>query len=93
MYFFHFENLASYPTPVTVGDLPPGLVNVDEFHAEAFEDIRIGPWRPGHIARYAPAGAPGLEAWDGESLRSLDLHSKTLLCALRDRLGTSDFAE
>ena len=61
------------------------------FHAETFQDSRIDQWRPGHIDRYAPASAPGLDAWDGDSLRSLDLHSKTVLCELLDRLGTSDF--
>ena len=37
---------------------------------------------------YAPAGAPGLDAWD---LRSLYLQSKIPLCELLDRLGTHDF--
>ena len=46
---------------------------------------------PGHINRYAPDCAPGHDAWDGDSLRSLDFQSKTLLCELLDRLGTSDF--
>ena len=69
-----------------------GLVGVDDFHAEkTFQDSRIGPWRPGHIDRYAPAGAPGLDAWDGDSLHSMNLQSKTLLCELLDRLDTSDF--
>ena len=62
---FHSVNLVPCPAPVTVGDLPPGLVSVDDFHAETFQDSRIGPWRPGHIDRYAPDGAPGLDAWDG----------------------------
>ena len=66
------------------------MVSVDDFHAETFQDSRIGPWRPGHIDRYVPAGAPGLDAWDGGSLRSLDLQSKILLCELLDRLGNSD---
>ena len=83
----------SCPAPVTVGVLPPGLVSVDDFHAETFQDSRIGLWRPGHIDRHAPAGAPGLDAWDGEPLRSLDLQSKTLLCELLDRLETSDFSK
>ena len=88
--FFHSVNLVPSPAPVSVGDLPPGLVSVDDFHAETFQDSRIGPWRPGHIDRYAPAGAPGLDAWDGDSLRSLDLQSKTLLCEFLDRLDTFD---
>ena len=88
---FQSVNLVPCPAPVTVGDLPPGLVSVDDFHAETFQDSRIGPWRPCHIDRYAPAGAPGLDAWDGNSLRSLDLQSKALHCELLDRLGTSDF--
>ena len=87
---FHSVNLVRCPAPVTVGDLPPGLVSVDDFRAEAFHDSRIGPWRPGHIDRYAPAGAPGLDAWDGDSLRALDFQSKILLCELLDRLRTSD---
>ena len=77
---FHSVNLVPCPAPVTVADLPLGLVCVDDFHAEAFQDSRIGPWRPGHIDRHAPDGAPGLDTWDGDSLRSLDLQSKTLLC-------------
>ena len=68
--------------PVAVGDLPPGLVSVDDFHTETFQDSRIGPWRPGH-----------LDAWDGDSLRSLDLQSKIMLCELLDRLGTCDFSK
>ena len=60
---------------------------------KAFQDSRIGPWRPGHIDRYAPAGAPGLDAWDGDSLRLLDLQSRTLLCEVLDRLDTSDFSK
>ena len=73
---FHSVNLVPCPAPVIVGDLPPGLVSVDDFHAETFQDSRTGPWRPGHIDRYAPAGAPGLDAWDGDSLRSLNLQSE-----------------
>ena len=89
---FQSMNLVPCPASVNVGDLPSGLVSVDDFHAETFQDSRIGLWRPGHIDRYAPAGAPGLDAWDGDSLRSLDLHSlRLLLCELLDRLGTSDF--
>ena len=91
--YSHSVNLVPCPAPVTVGYLPPGLVSVDDFHAETFQDLRIGPWRPGHIDRYALAGAPGLDAWDGDSLRSLDLQSKTMFCELLDRLGTSDFAK
>ena len=34
-------NLVPSPAPVTVGDLPPGLVSVDDFHAETFQDSRI----------------------------------------------------
>ena len=56
---FQTVNLGPYPAPATVGDLPPRLASVDEFHAEAFQDSRIGPWRPGHIDRFSPAGAPG----------------------------------
>ena len=89
---FHSVNLVPCPALVTVGDLPPGLASVDDFHAEA-QDSRIGPWRPGHIDRNAPAAAPGLDAWDGDSLRSLDLHSEILLCALLGRLGTFDFSK
>ena len=48
---FHSVNLAPCPAPVTVGDLPPGLVSVDDFHAETFQDSRIGHWLPGHIDR------------------------------------------
>ena len=48
--------LVPCPAPVTVGELPPGLVSVDDFHAETFHD--------------APDGAPGLDASDGDSLRS-----------------------
>ena len=88
---FHSVNLVPCPAPVTAGDLPPGLVSVDDFHAETFQDSRIGPWRPGHVDRCAPAEAPGLDAWDGDSLRSLDRQSKTLLCELLDRLSASDF--
>ena len=88
---YHSVNLVPCPAPAAVGDLPPGLISVDDFHAETFQDSRIGPWRPGHIDRYAPAGAPGLDAWDGDSLLSLDLQSKTLLCELLDRLDASDF--
>ena len=88
---FHSVNLVPCPAPVTVGDLPPGLVSVEDLHAETFQDSRIGPWRPGHIDRYAPAGAPGIDAWAGDSLRALDLQSKALLCELLDRLDTSDF--
>ena len=84
-------NLVPCPAPVTAGDLPSGLVSVDDFHAETFQDSRVGPWWPGHIDRYARAGAPGLDAWDGDSLRSLELHSKTLPCELFDRLSTFDF--
>ena len=90
---FHSVNLVPCPAPVSVGDLSPGLVSVDDFHAETFQDSGIGPWRHGHIDRYAPAGAPGLDAWDGDSLRSLDVQSKILLCELLDRLGTSDFSK
>ena len=90
---FHPVNLVPCPAPVIVGDVPPGLVSVNDFHAETFQDSRIGPRRPGLIDRYVPAGAPGLDAWDGDSLRSLDLQSKTLLCELLDRLGTSDFSK
>ena len=74
---FHSVNLVPCPAPVTVGDLPPGLVSVDDFHAETFQDSRIGVWRPGHIDHNANAGAPCLDAWDGDSLHSLDLQSKT----------------
>ena len=88
---FHSVNLVPCLAPVTVGDLPPGLVSVHDFHAETFHGSRIGPWRPGHIDRYAPADAPGLDAWDRDTLRSLDLQSETLLCELLDRLGTSVF--
>ena len=35
-------NLVPYPAPVTVGDQPPGLVSVDDFHAETSQDSRIG---------------------------------------------------
>ena len=77
---FHSVNLVPCPAPVNVGDLPPGLVSVDDFHAETLQDSRIG-------------GAPGLDAWDGDSLRSLDLQSKTLLCELLDRLDTSVFTK
>ena len=74
----HSVNLVPCPAPVTVGDLPFALVSVDDFHAEMFQDSRT-------------VGAPGLDAWDGDSLRSLDLQSKTLLCELLDLLDTSDF--
>ena len=90
---FHSVNLVPCPAPVTFGDLPPVLASVDGFHAETFQDSRIGPWRPRRIDRYALAGAPGLDAWDGDSLRSLDLQSKTLLCELLDRLGTFRFPQ
>ena len=43
--------------------------------------------------RYAPSGSPGLDAWEGDFLRSLDLQSKKLLCELLDRLGTSGFTK
>ena len=79
---FHSLNLVPCPAPVTVGDLPSGLVSVDDFRAEAFQDSRIGPWRPGHIDRYVHAGAPGLDAWDGDSLHALDFQSKILLSEL-----------
>ena len=59
---FHSVNLVPCPAPVTVGDLPLGLVSVDDFHAETIQDSRIGPWRPGHNDRCALAGAPGLDA-------------------------------
>ena len=42
---------ASCPASVTVGDLPHGLVSVDDFHPETFQDSRLGPWRPGHLDR------------------------------------------
>ena len=90
---FHSVNLVPCPAPVPVGVLPPELVSVDDFYAETFQDSRIAPRRPGPIDRYAPPGVPGLDAWDGDSLRSLDLQSKTLLCELLDRLGTSDFPQ
>ena len=51
---FHSANLVPCPAPVTVGDLPPELVSVDDFHAETFQDSRVGP---GHIHRHAPAAA------------------------------------
>ena len=41
--------------------------------------------------RHAFAGAPGLDGWAGDTPRSLDLDSRTLLCELLDRLGTSEF--
>ena len=47
----HSVNLVPCPAPVVVGDLPPGLVCVDDFRAETCQDSRIGPWRPGHIDR------------------------------------------
>ena len=56
---FHSVNLVPCPASVTVGDLPPGLVSVDDFNAETSQDSRIGPWWHGHIDRCAPAGAPG----------------------------------
>ena len=77
---FHSVNLVPCPAPVIVGDLPSGLVSVDDFHAETFQDSRIG-------------GAPSLDAWDGDSLRSLDLQSKTPHCELLDRLDTSAFTK
>ena len=88
--FLNSVNLVPHLDSVTVGDLPPGLASVDEFHADALQDSRVSPWR-GHVDRYAPAGATGLDAWDGDTLCSLDLDSKTLLCELLDRLGTSEF--
>ena len=84
-------NFVPCPAPVTVGDLPPVLVSVDDFDAETFQDSRLGPWRPGRIDRYAPAGAPGLDAWEGDSLRSLDLYFVSHLIAWILLISTSFF--
>ena len=85
-------NLVPCLAPVTVGDLPLGLVSVDDFHAETFQDSRIGPWRPRHIDRYAPCWRtrPRRLGWRFSAFIGFALQSKTLLCELLDRLGTSD---
>ena len=57
---FQSVNHVPYPVPVAVGDLPPRLASVDEFHAEAFQDSRIGPWRPGHIDQCTWVSSLGL---------------------------------
>ena len=80
-------NLVPCPAPVIVGDLPPGLVSVDDFHAETFQDSRIGPWRPGHIHRYAPAGAPGLDVWGCHELHLENVESTN--CASHGHINRS----
>ena len=40
---FHYVNLVPYPAPVSVGDLLPGLVCVDDFHTETFQGFANWP--------------------------------------------------
>ena len=46
MRLFHSVNLVPCPAPVTVGDLPPGLVSVDDFHESisGFSNWPVAAW-------------------------------------------------